>query len=231
MLTFKRCFLSILNSCGIHISRAPIISQEQLVTRIENEFIKKAQGVLHIGAHLGQEGERYSQHGAKVLWIEALPNVYKELKKNIGGFSDQVAVCALLGDKNNYTVDFNLASNNLASSSIFKFGHELGFRKIKMKSMIALPMIRLDSLYTSETIAGYDHWVIDVQGAELLVLIGAGDLLTHCKSLLVEVSTRQVYEGGVSWNQLEKFLSNFGLNPLWTPREYSHENIIFTRFR
>jgi FkbM family methyltransferase len=231
VLIFRGWVRSLLGKCGVFISRAPIISREQFVTRIENEFIKKSQGVLHIGAHLGQEGERYSQNGAKVLWIEAIPSVFQELEKNISGFPDQVAVCALLGDKNNYRVEFNLASNGLASSSMFKFGHELGFREIYMESTITLPMTRLDSLYKSDSIAGYDHWVIDVQGAELLVLIGAGDLLRHCKSLLVEVSTRQVYEGGVSWIQLESFLSDFGLSPLWQPGESSHENIIFCRLR
>lgn len=100
-----------------------------------------------------------------------------------------------------------------------------------MISTITLQMTRLDSLYTPEAMKDYDHWVIDVQGAELLVLIGAGDLLRYCKTLLVEVSTRQVYEGGVSWLQLESYLSDFGLIPLWQPRNFSHENIIFYRPR
>ncbi len=231
MLKIKRLIVSVLGWCRIYVSRVPIVSQEQFVTRIENEFIKKSQGVLHIGAHLGQEGERYSHYGVSVLWVEAIPSVFEELEKNISGFPNQVAACALLGDNNYSTVDFNLASNGLASSSMFKFGHELGFNEIYMKSTISLPMIRLDSLYTSESLAGYNHWVLDVQGAELLVLKGAGDLLRHCKSLLVEVSTRQVYEGGVSWYQLESFLSDFGLIPLWQPMEFSHENIIFSRLR
>jgi len=213
VLKIKRLIVSVLGWCRIYVSRVPIVSQEQFVTRIENEFIKKSQGVLHIGAHLGQEGERYSHYGVSVLWVEAIPSVFEELEKNISGFPNQVA------------------SNGLASSSMFKFGHELGFNEIYMKSTISLPMIRLDSLYTSESLAGYNHWVLDVQGAELLVLKGAGDLLRHCKSLLVEVSTRQVYEGGVSWYQLESFLSDFGLIPLWQPMEFSHENIIFSRLR
>lgn len=229
MLIPKSWILSVLGRFGIYLSRVPVTSQEQFVSQIENEFIKKSQGVLHIGAHLGEEAERYSQYGAKVLWIEAIPSVFEKLEKNVRGFPNQVAVCALLGDTNNSTVNFNLASNDLASSSMFKFGRELGFSNIYMKSTITLQMTRLDSLFTPEAIKVYDHWVIDVQGAELLVLIGAGDLLRHCKTLLVEVSTRQVYEGGVSWLQLERYLSDFGLIPLWQPRDFSHENIIFFR--
>jgi FkbM family methyltransferase len=203
------------------------VSSEQFATRIENEFIKKSKGILHIGAHLGQEGKRYFQYGIKVLWVEAIPTVYEKLRVNIGGFPNQEAVCALLGNEDNLMVDFNLASNGHASSSIFNFGSELGFNKLYMESKISLPMTRLDSLYDAETIANYDHWVVDVQGAELLVLEGAGNLLRHCKSLLVEVSTRQVYEGGSSWSELEKFLVGIGLMPLWQPKDKSHENVLF----
>lgn len=231
MLNLKNCIISLLSWFRIYVSRDPIVSNEQFVTKIENEFINKAKGILHIGAHLGQEGERYSQNSAKVIWVEAIPHVYEELVKNTSHFPNQISVCALLGDQNNLMVDFNLASNGLASSSLFKFGNELGFKNISMNSKITLPMTRLDNLYTSESIAEYEHWVLDVQGAELLVLRGAGNLLRNCKSLLVEVSTRQVYEGGVTWQELEKFLSEFDLIPLWQPQKRSHENILFFRPR
>jgi hypothetical protein len=98
-----------------------------------------------------------------------------------------------------------------------------------MQSKISLQMTRLDSIFSTETITDYEHWVIDVQGAELLVLKGAGSLLANCKSLLVEVSTRQVYNGGALWHELESFLVANGLNPLWQPEAESHENILFVR--
>ena len=218
-----------LNKYGIYLSRDPIVSSEQFATRIENEFIKKSKGILHIGAHLGQEGKRYFQYGTKVLWVEAIPTVYEKLKVNIGGFPNQEAVCALLENEDNVTIDFNLASNSLASSSIFNFGNDLGFKNRQMQSKISLQMTRLDSIYTAETIADYEHWVIDVQGAELLVLKGAGNLLANCKSLLVEVSTRQVYDGGALWHELENFLIANELIPLWQPEYESHENVLFIR--
>lgn len=228
-MSTKRSLLFLLNKCGIFISRNPIISSEQFATKLENQFIKKSRGILHIGAHLGQEGDRYFQSRTKVIWIEAIPSVYEELRKNISGFQNQEALCALLGDENNVILDFNLASNSLASSSIFNFGNNLGFKNLQMHSKISLQMTRLDSIYTAETIADYEHWVIDVQGAELLVLKGAGNLLANCKSLLVEVSTRQVYDGGALWHELENFLIANELIPLWQPEDESHENVLFIR--
>jgi len=61
------------------------------------------------------------------------------------------------------------------------------------------------------------------------VLKGAGKLLRTCMSLLIEVSTRQVYSGGVLFNDLEFFLSDFDLVPLWQPGIKSHENIFLSK--
>ena len=116
-----------------------------------------------------------------------------------------------------------------ASSSIFTFGDELGFDRLSMNSQISLRMKRLDSIYDLEDLANYQHWVVDVQGAELFVLKGAGKLIQNCKSLLVEVSTSQVYRGGVLWEELVNCLSDFDLMPLWQRGNLSHENIIFIK--
>lgn len=129
-----------LSRYGIYFSANSLITGDQFISRIDDEFIGKSKGVLHVGAHLGQERQRYFNIGTKVLWVEAIPSVYEKLKTNISEFSNQSAINALLGDQNNVTVEFNLSSNELASSSIFRFGRELGIRKIKMKSQIFLPM-------------------------------------------------------------------------------------------
>jgi len=159
MLIIKKWILFVLKKCSIYISREPIAHKVKFVENIENEIIKKSSGVLHIGAHLGQEAKRYFDCGVPVLWVEAIPNVYEKLLKNINIFPNQNAICALLGDQNNIEVEFNLASNNYASSSIFRFGKELGFNKLQMSSQIILRMSRLDSIYDSEDIANYQHWV------------------------------------------------------------------------
>ena len=218
-----------MRKCNIYVSREPITLREKFAEGIENEFIKKSDGILHIGAHLGQESSRYFTLGVPVLWVEALPNIYHNLLKNIGVFPNQNAICALLGDQNDIDVKFNLASNNFASSSIFEFGDELGFDGLSMNSQISLRMKRLDSIYDLEDLKNYKNWVVDVQGAELLVLKGAGKLIQNCKSLLVEVSTRQVYKGGVLWDELVIFLSDFGLMPLWQPSNLGHENVLFIK--
>jgi len=215
---------------GFYVSRAPMFNLEGFALDIQNKLLKTSGAVLHIGAHRGQEAEYYNKIGLKVIWIEANPAIFEILSTNIAKHKDQRALCALLGDVEGSLIDFHIANNDGQSSSIYKFGDELGIAGLNMADSEKLKMRRLDSLLTVEEISPYKHWVIDVQGAELLVLKGAGLLLDKCDSLYIEVSTRNVYKNGVSWKELSDYLLERGLVPLWDPRVKSHENIIFIRY-
>jgi hypothetical protein len=92
-------------------------------------------------------------------------------------------------------------------------------------------MKRLDSLLSPEEAAFYAHWVVDVQGAELTVLIGAGSLIDSCFSLDVEVSTFNLYKGGTKFQDLDIFLRHKGFVSLWEPQEDSHQNLLYVRVR
>ena len=79
----------------------------------------EASGILHIGAHRGSEAAVYDWFKKKVLWVEAIPEIFIDLNDHISRFYNQKAVCALLGDKNDKKVDFFLANNDRANSSFF----------------------------------------------------------------------------------------------------------------
>ena len=193
---------------------------------IREEIYRTAKGVLHIGAHLGQEAERYHRAGARVIWFEAIESVYQKLLGNIANFVNQKAYLALLGDQKKI-VDFHISSNEV-SSSIYLFSEGNGFN-LEMTSIVELEMNRLDSFIDQEQIRLYPHWVIDVQGAELQVLQGAGDLLKLCQSIDIEISTFEVYEGATKFSELDKFLRAEGFVSLWKPREQTHEDLLYFR--
>ena len=150
--------------------------------------------------------------------------------KNIEKFKKQDGYQALLGDKPSAKQRINLSSNSYESSSIFDFGAEMNHKNLSMVDFIELPMVRLDGMFTSTELSMYKHWVIDVQGAELLVLKGAGQLLTNVTSIEIEVSTKDEYSGGAKWHEIRDFLDDFGFFPLWLPKENSHEDVFFVKY-
>ncbi len=218
----------ILSLFNVHISKIGPTYYE-LVGEIRLQLINQSAGILHIGAHRGQEANYYSVLDKSVIWIEAIPSVYQDLLKNIEKLKKQNAYQALLGDKPHAKKRVNLSSNSYESSSIFEFGADMNHKNLSMIDFIELPMMRLDGMFTLNQLQIYKHWVIDVQGAELLVLKGAGRLLSNVNSIEIEVSTKDEYIGGAKWSEIRDFLDDFGFFPLWLPKENSHEDVFFLR--
>ena len=183
--------------------------------------------MVHIGAHYGQEINYYKNIGVKVIWVEAHPGVFDKLNVNLKNISNQSSVLALLGDQDLNHVDFNIANNLGASSSIYAFGKSMNTKNLKMLETIKLPMRRFDSIFKEVDLLDFTHWAIDVQGAELKVCRGAGQLLKKVNSLEIEVSTRQEYKGATDYVELKTYLGSIGFVPLWEPKPESHEDIFF----
>lgn len=194
---------------------------------IREQIYNLKRGVLHIGAHRGQEAPTYASTNNKVLWVEAIEDICRDLEQNLEPYPNQKAILALLGDREQM-VEFNISNNDGVSSSIHRFTEESNLG-INMNSTRKLKMTRLDSILTPSQMEHYSHWVLDVQGSELAVLRGAGSLLDHCKSLDIEVTTYDLYEGGTRFEDLDLFLRDHGFLPMWGPREHSHEDIIYIR--
>jgi FkbM family methyltransferase len=227
----KNIIRKILLRFDFHISRTEASHELGFIKRIQTNLFENSNYILHIGASEGQEASFYSQFGKTVIWIEAIPSIFEELKINCSKFQNQVAICALLGDRNLESTPFFIASNKSESSSLYTFSKDRMGHGVEMKETVYLPMKRLDSIPELSNLPPKGHWVIDVQGAELLVLRGAESLLNRCSSLLIEVSTVELYRGGAKWNEVKEFLDTRGFSPLWTPKEESHENVLFVNVR
>lgn len=201
-------------------------------------YLEAAQGVLHLGAHIGQEAAKYYAMNKPVIWFEANPVIFGKLIENIREYANQSAYCVLLGDVDGRQCDFHISNNsNGASSSIYRFGPYAQGEKslwpdlrLAMIDKLSLTMLRLDTFVEANDLdlSGYDYWVIDLQGAELLALQGSLESLANCKVILIEVSTVEVYEKGARWNDLLDWLDNAGFSPVKKPKK-EHEDILFVR--
>ena len=230
MKQLSRTAVKVFKRFGIFLYREEITPAAQLLRRIEDRLIKSAGGVLHIGAHVGQEAERYGTLDVPVMWIEANPETYKVLLATIYKLPNQIARNVLLGDHEDTNVVFHLTSNESASSSLLEPKAET-LNHFSVVGELLLDMHRLDTVINEVEASKYRHWVIDVQGAELLVLKGAGNLLSLCQSLLIEAKRESFYHNGVSFSEIKEFLMLHGFINLWEVDLIAEENILFVRIR
>ena len=183
------------------------------VSREEASFLAKVRGVVHVGANSGQERDEYFALGLSVIWVEAIEEVFGQLLTNIKNYQNQGAFCALLSDQDDAEYQFHVANNEGASSSIFQFGqHRDIWPHVDFLSSRPLRSVRLDTLFRREGLSAdyYSALVMDVQGAELLVLKGAGRLLSQFRFVKAEAADFESYVGCAKLADLSQYLELLG---------------------
>jgi FkbM family methyltransferase len=189
-------------------ARQKDVAQEDL-----DAFLGDARGVIHVGAHKGQERHLYAEHDLDVVWVEPIPDVYAALCANLAEYPRQRAVRALVTDKDDREYTFHVSSNNGGSSSIFELGqHREIWPEITYVETLQLRSVALATLIEREAIAldAYDTLVLDTQGSELLVLHGAESLLPAFRYIKVEVADFEVYRGCCQLADIERFVTRHG---------------------
>jgi FkbM family methyltransferase len=176
----------------------------------EDFFLRRVSGIIHVGAHLGQECDRYAENGLNVLWIEPNRRIFQTLSKALRLYPKQTALSYLVTDADDKDYTLHISSNNGASSSIFEFGaHKEIWPEVTFTEAIPLKSITLSSLVKRERVdlGRYDALVMDTQGSELLVLKGAADILGSFKFIKTEAADFEVYKGCCRLADLDLFLS------------------------
>jgi len=206
--------------------------------------------IVHVGAHQGQEAVEYDAWGAaKVIWIEAdpaqLPGLEAAIKQveaqprsllaRLTGTSktQHQVINALVGDVDGADTDFYLFSNAGASNSIFTKHPDVTENMDWLNEtgeVLRLKMRTLDALLAKNNISAdsIDFLALDIQGAELLCLKGATQVLENLRYMEVEISKERFYDGGVLLDELEPWLNARGFCcKTWLRRNFM--NAVFVR--
>jgi FkbM family methyltransferase len=179
----------------------------------DDRFLKECSGIIHVGANEGQERDRYARHNLRVLWIEPIPEVFARLQSNIKDFPNQRAIEALVTDRDGGEYQFNIASNQGASSSILEFKeHKDIWPSITFERTIMVAGFTLPTLLRREGVdpSDYDALLIDTQGSELLVLQGAVPILHHFKYIKAEAPDFESYANCCQVADLDAFMAAHG---------------------
>jgi FkbM family methyltransferase len=169
-------------------------------------------GIIHIGANHGQESDSYyNRYGnPKVIFIEADPKVFLKLHENLSKYPNQIAIQALVADKDNVEWDFLCDKNNAGqSSSLFDFHlHKKMFPNVVMGESIKLIGKTLPTILKENNIdiKDYKHINMDVEGAELLVLKGIGSDLRNFETITLEASDFESRFGQPLLKEIDKYM-------------------------
>ena len=185
-----------------------------MLSRWKRFYDFKAQGVIHVGANIGQEFKDYSLHPLNLaLYVEPNPDLIDTLKANLSSLDNHIAIEALCSDRDDIEVTFNISNNKGLSSSILPLGsHQELYPHVKYSKAIEMNTITLNTLikrlgYSYES---FQYLAIDAQGCDLSVLKGATKLFPHLKVIYCEVAERPLYEGGGTTAEICAFLESFG---------------------
>jgi len=177
------------------------------------EFVKSH--LIQVGAHFGHEAPTYEDAGfLAVAWIEADPDIFKELSLNISKChkSRHTVHNALITASSDSKHQFYRYSNQGASNSLYLPTDifKQSFEGVNLtENVIELTSLTLNDFIAINDIAP-SALVIDVQGAEMEVLKGASKALESASIIEIEISTRKVYSGGAEFVQVDKYIKSFG---------------------
>jgi putative glycosyltransferase len=173
-------------------------------------------GVIHVGAHHGQEVDPYLAHGCRsIVLVEANPDACRILRERFGSRQEVYVIeAAALDEAGTATLRIHTSrSGSTEPASVLDLKR---FKEIvptlETPRTVEVDADRLDTLLERSGIDGADFQLlnVDVQGAELRVLRGAERTLASVAAVLVEVHVVELYDGAATEREVDEFLAERG---------------------
>lgn len=175
----------------------------------ENQIV--ITGAFHLGAHECEEVSFYQQLNlalTNVIWLDAIPQkVIEAQQRGIPNVHH-----AVITDKDDDEVTFHISSNG-QSSSVLEFGtHAQEHPWVTYVDNIVQKSTTIRSFVAAHQIdmSKHNFWNFDIQGAELMALHGAGDLIQTAAAIYLEVNEKELYKGCGLIGEIDTLLSRYG---------------------
>jgi len=177
-------------------------------------FSDDIDGIIHVGAHLGQEVKDYRKFNLnKIILFEPQKEIFNRLASNVKGLNNVVCYNFGLGAKNEKKVLYKSKENNGLSSSVLYPELHLSVQpKISFDDSEEIEIKRFDSL----EIDSLKFLAIDVQGFELEVLKGFGKELEKVEFIFTEINTKYLYRNNVLVSDIDRYLKEFNFERIYT---------------
>lgn len=196
------------------------------------KYNMNVKGIIHIGAHYGQEIPDYIDMGIQdIILFEPLEENFnilaenvKDLNANIVGH--QIALGSKPGRSTMYVSDHNRISSSILKPKVHLTHHP-------NVSFPGKEEVEVDCLDNFDSF-GYNFINMDVQGYELEVLKGAKKTLESVDYVYCEVNRDEVYENNAFVEELDVFLKGYDMvrketsweGQIWGDALYVRENLV-----
>jgi FkbM family methyltransferase len=205
------------------------------IKQIKEKYRIDLRGIIHLGAHLGEEAKDYAEVGCKnVIWIEGNPDLIDELKSNVSVYDGNRVFNILISEEDKKKVVFNITEFS-QSSSILDLGITKEIHDTKIIEKKEIVARRIDSFFEEQHIdcKKYNFLNIDLQGYELNALKSLGNMLNDIDWIYTEVNSRTLYKNCTLLDELDLFLLKRGFSRVelymtdwyWGDALYKRENI------
>jgi FkbM family methyltransferase len=182
----------------------------------KHEYDFKVTGVIHVGAHYGQEYEDYIKNfgeGIKTHWFEPLEEPYNKLVEKLSHDTNAKTYKLALGDEiGTATIHVDSGNEGQSSSLLKPAMHREIFQHITFENTETVDVARLDDF----NITDCNVLALDVQGNELAVLEGGRKTLENIDYVFTEFNTVEMYEGCPSLDDLDALLIPLGFERVQT---------------
>jgi FkbM family methyltransferase len=187
--------------------------------------------IFDIGSCEAEDSIRLKRRfpNARVYAFEPLPRNVEVARRNLArhGMSEIVVVPVALSDAD-ASATFHVSSgspDHVSADEDWDYGNKSSsllapartkeeLPWLKFEESILVETVRLDTFCDTHSIAAIDLAYIDVQGAELLVLAGAGEYLDRIGMIWMEVEAIELYEGQPLQDDVEHFMQEHGFRRL-----------------
>ena len=176
------------------------------------KYNMNVRGVIHIGAHHGEEVKDYIDKGiSQLIFFEPLSESLEVLEENVSYYADQSNIVIFpyaLGNQEK-EVKMYVSNHEGMCSSVLKPKIVLTqYPAITFNKKEVVKMIRLDDAEIE--FSNFNLLNIDVQGYELEVLKGSEKTLNSIDYIYTEINREEVYENAPHVDRLDAFLSPYG---------------------
>lgn len=237
----------------------PPTMDDYIATRLPHEAVLRelfevsdVAVVFDIGSCEGEDSIRYGRlfPNARIYACEPMPTNRELITKNIAKYADQelaerITVVPKALSEAPGTASFYVSSGrpegtegeewdygNKSSSLLPPDRMEEAYAWLKFEKEIIVETTTLAEVMGESGVSTIDVAHMDIQGAELMALRGAGDRIADVKTIWLEVETITLYKGQALKPEIEQFMDEHGFTKLMdTVGEFDGDQLyVNTRF-